>query len=98
MSKDKEIGFIKKKYSDLIRMGKDALDLVKIPFEVRKAEKDLEKEIIILEQSIAEQELKIQDSKSGRPINLRTILDAIDQKDLKERDLKLAIELQKELF
>ena len=44
----KEVGFAKKKYADLIRLGKEALDLVKIPFEVRKAEKDLEKEIIIL--------------------------------------------------
>jgi len=94
----KEVGFAKKKYADLIRLGKEALDLVKIPFEVRKAEKDLEKEIIILEQAIAEQELKIQDSKGTRPLNLRNILDAIDEKDLKERDLKLAIDLQKELF
>ncbi len=94
----KEVGFAKKKYADLIKLGKEALDLVKIPFEVRKAEKDLEKEIITLEQLIAEQELTIQDAKGTRPLNLRTILDAIDEKDLKERDLKLAKELQAELF
>ncbi len=93
-----EVGFAKKKYSDLLKMGKEALDLIKIPFEVRKAEKDLEKEIIMLEQSIAEQELSIENSKSARPIVLRTILDSIDKKDLLERDLKLAKELQKELF
>ena len=86
------------KYSDLLKLGKDALDLIKIPFEVRKAEKDLEKEIINLEQTIAEQELKIQEAKGARPIVLSTILDAIDQKDLKERELRLAKELQKELF
>ncbi len=79
-------------------MGKEALDAIKIPFEVRKAEKDLEKEIINLEQAIAEQELKIQETKGTRPLNLRAILDAIDEKDLKERDLKLAQELQSELF
>ncbi len=86
------------KYSQLLKMGKDALDAIKVPFEVRKAEKDLEKEIINLEQAIAEQELKIQESKGTRPLNLKCILDAIDAKDLKERELRLAKELQEELF
>lgn len=97
MPENKE-GFVKKKYSELLKMGKEALDLVKIPFEVKRAEKDLEKEIINLEQAIAEQEFKIQEAKGTRPINLKSILNAIDEKDLKERDLKLAKELQKELF
>ena len=88
----------KTKYSALLRLGKEALDLVKIPFEVRKAEKDLEREIINIEQSIAEQELKIQEAKGTRPLVLKTILDAIDVKDLKERELRLAKELQVELF
>lgn len=88
----------KSKYSALLKLGKDALDLIKIPFEVRKAEKDLEKEIINIEQAIAEQELKIQEAKGSRPLNLKLILDAIDSKDLKERELKLARELQVELF
>ncbi len=94
----KEVGFARKKYSDLLKMGKEALDLVKIPFEVRKAENDMKREVIVLEQAIAEQELKIQEAKGARPINLKSILDAIDEKDLKERDLKLAKELQAELF
>lgn len=89
---------VKQKYADLLKLSKDALEAIKIPFEVRKAEKDLEKEIINLEQSIAEQELKIQEAKGSRPINLKSILDAIDAKELKERELKQAQELQKELF
>ncbi len=89
---------VKAKYSDLLKLGKEALDLIKIPFEVRKAEKDLEKEIINLEQAIAEQDLKIQEAKGKRPLVLKDILNAIDEKDLKERDLRLAVELQKELF
>ena len=89
---------VKKKYSELLKLGKEALDVIKIPFEVRKAEKDMEKEIINYEQKIAEQEMKIQEAKSQRPINLSTILDAIDEKDLLERNLRLASELQKELF
>lgn len=89
---------VKQKYADLLKLGKEALDLIKIPFEVRKAEKDLEKEIINLEQAIAEQDLKIQEAKGKRPLVLKDILNAIDEKDLKERDLRLTQELQKELF
>ena len=89
---------IKQKYKDLLQMGKEAVDAIKIPFEVRKAEKTLESEIINIEQAIAEQELKIQEAKSIKPLDLRKILDAINTKDLKQRELKLAVELQKELF
>ena len=89
---------VKQKYSELLKLGKDALDAIKVPFEVRKAEKDLEKEVINIEQAIAEQELKIQEAKGTRPLNLKAILDAIDEKDLKERELRLAKELQTELF
>jgi len=86
------------KYAQLLKLGKEALDIIKIPFEVRKAEKDLEKEIINIEQAISEQDLVIQNAKSERPLNLQKILDAIDTKDLKERELKLALILQQELF
>lgn len=86
------------KYAQLLKLGKDALDALKIPFEVRKAQKDLEKEIIVLEQEISELDLKIQEAKGARPLNLKSILDAIDQRDLKNRELKLAEDLQKELF
>lgn len=37
-------------------------------------------------------------TKGTRPLNLKAILDAIDEKDLKERELRLAKELQAELF
>lgn len=87
-----------KKYGELLKMGKDALEAIKIPFEVRKAEKDLEKEIIDIEQKIEEQNYNIQDAKSQRPLNLKNILEAIDKKDLLQRDLKLAKQLQEELF
>ncbi len=89
---------VKKKYLDLIKLGKDAIELIKAPFEAKKAEKDLEKEIINIEQAIAEQELIIQTAKGEKPFNLKKILDSIDVKDLKERELKLAKELQSELF
>lgn len=86
------------KYAALLKLGKEAIDAIKIPFEVKKAEKDLEREIINIEQAIAEQELKIQEAKGTRPLNLKLILEAIDAMDLKKRELKLAKELQTELF
>lgn len=87
-----------RKYLDLIKMCKDALDSVKAGFEARKAEKDLEKEIITIEQEIAEQEVNLMNAKSKRPFVLRDVLDAVDKKDLLERDLKLAKQIQEELF
>jgi hypothetical protein len=98
MSEEKVNAGCGQKYAELIRMGKDALDAVKAPFEVRRAKKDLEKAIIDIEQEIAELELDIVKAKSGKPFKLDVILIAIDAKDLKQRELKLAVELQEELF
>ncbi len=85
-------------YARLLKAGKEAIEAAKIPFEVRKSEKDLEKEIIEIEQKISEQDLAIQTAKGARPLDLPTILNAIDKKALLERSLKQASELQKELF
>ena len=62
-----------KTYEDLLKMGKEALDLVKIPFEVRKAEKDLEKEIInsernapiVMANAIAAKQKEFDEDKAG---------------------------------
>ena len=86
------------KYEDLLKLGKEALDLIKIPFEVRKARKDLEKEIINIEQQIAEKDATINDAKSSRPFGLDKVLDAIDDKALLERKLGQVNELLVELF
>ena len=86
------------KYEDLLKLGKEALDLVKIPFEVRKARKDVEKEVITIEQKIAEKDAEINNAKSARPFILKTILDAIDDKEILERELKQVNELLEELF
>lgn len=95
---EKKEGFVTKKYRELIALGKEALDRVTGEFEARKAEKDLEKEIIGIEQEIAEQDMVIQQAKSQRPFKLEAILNAIDKKDIKERKLRQAKELQAELF
>jgi hypothetical protein len=86
------------KLEQLYALDKEAIDAIKLPFEVRKSRKDLELAIIKIEQEIAEKDLKIQDAKGARPFNLDTILDAIDDKALLERKLKQANELMEELF
>lgn len=87
-----------KKYIDLIKMGENALDDLRAPFEEKKAKKDLEKEKIILEQQISELEFKIQKEKSKKPFSSRSIVDAIDEKQLAERELSIIDNLLKELF
>lgn len=86
------------KLEDLYKLGKEALDLIKLPFEVRKARKDLEGKIIDIEQEIATLDLKIQQAKQEKPFNISNILDAIDDKQLEERKLAQANELLIELF
>ena len=87
-----------KKYKDFLKAGKEKLDELKIPFQVRKASKQLEKEIIEIEEKIATMELDIQEAKGEHPFNLDKILNAIDNKAIQERKLKQANELMKELF
>lgn len=90
--------FIPTKLNQLYSLAKDTLEAIKIPFEVAKAKKDLEKEIICIEQSIAEKELSIQDAKQSRPFNINKIIDTVDDKELLERKLKQANSLLEELF
>lgn len=86
------------KYVDLLALGKEAIDAIKRPFHARKARKQLESEIIDLEQKIAEYDIKIMDAKTAFPFKLDSILDAIDEKELTERKLGQAEELLSELF
>jgi pyrrolidone-carboxylate peptidase len=87
-----------KKYKDFLKAGKETLDEMKVPFQVRKAKKQLEKEIIEIEEKIATQELNIQEAKGEHPFNLDKILDAIDDMAIQERKLKQANNLMDELF
>ncbi len=86
------------KYADLLKLGKDAVDAIKAPFKVQKAKKNLESKVIDVEQSIAEAELDVQNAKAKDPIDLDTIVDKIDELDLKKRKLGQLEALQKELF
>lgn len=86
------------KYSDLLKLGQEKLDELKVPFQVRKAHKQLEKEIIEIEEEIASLELKVEEAKGKHPFELDTILDAIDDLAIQNRKLQQAKELMTELF
>lgn len=85
-------------YSELLKKTKEAVELLQIPFKVRKTEKELEMKIIEVEQSIANHDLTIEEQKSKHPIDWEALIDAIDDKEIKERKLNQLKELQNELF
>jgi hypothetical protein len=86
------------KLKELWAMGKEALDAVKLPFEIAKAENDVNGKIIQLQQEVAELDLKIQTLTAAKPLNVDAVCDAEDAKGLKERRLKQAEDLKKRLF
>lgn len=85
-------------YKDLLRLGKDAIAEIELPFKVKKEEKNLEMKILELEQQLAKDELTIAEQKTKCPVNWDTLIDAIDNKDINERKLKQLQTLQKEMF
>lgn len=85
-------------YKDLLKLGKDAIAEIELPFKVKKEEKNLEMKILELEQQLAKDDLTIQEQKAKSPINWDFIIDAIDNKAINERKLKQLEELKKELF
>jgi hypothetical protein len=85
-------------YEYLLSLGKEATEAVKRPFKVRAAKNKLKGEIIELESTISDLDLKLAEAKSSDPFDLTSVLTAINNKELKERELKLANELMKELF
>jgi len=88
----------KPKYADLLALSNEEIKDAARPFEVRRAEKDMDKFIIDLEQQVVELKQKIHDGKAQAPILVDRILYDIDELDLKERALEQSMALQKELF
>ena len=85
-------------YKDLISKGKEAIAAIELPFKVKKEQKNLEMKILELEQSIAKDELTIQEQKSAQPINWDKLIDALDTMELNKRKLTQLKSLEKELF
>ena len=85
-------------YKDLLKLGKDAIAEIELPFKVKKEQKNLEMQILELEQQIAKDELTIQEQKTKSPINWDSLVSALDNKAINERKLGQLLELEKELF
>lgn len=85
-------------YKDLLKLGKDAIAELELPFKVKKEQKNLELKILELEQQLAKDELTIQEQKTKNPIDWDKLIDAIDNKAINDRKLTQLEELQKELF
>ena len=85
-------------YKNLLKLGKEAIADIERPFKVKKEQKNLEMKILELEQSIAKDELTIQEQKSANPVNWDSLINAIDNEALNNRKLKQLKELEKELF
>jgi len=86
------------KRSDLLKMGEDALKTFKLPFQIRKEKKNLESWIINYEEIVATLDDEINEMKGEEKLNVDSILDKIDDKELAERRLKQGEDLMKELF
>lgn len=85
-------------YQDLLKKGKEAIEASKIPFKVRKAEKQLEVKIIELESQVADLELQMAEAESKDPLDFDSILKATNNLELKKRELKIAEDLKERLF
>ena len=86
------------KRSDLLKLGKDALKAVKLPFKLKKEKKNLESWILDYEEKVATLEQEISDLKADENMNVDKILDKVDECELAERRLKQGQNLMKELF
>ena len=82
----------------LLSIGKEALEAIKLPFKIRSEKKTLEQWILDKESLIAEAEYKIQEAKGEEKLDVDKILDKIDDLDLLKRRLKQGEDLMVELF
>lgn len=85
-------------YSKLLKTGEKALKEIQVPFKVRTAAAKLQVTVIELESEIADLELSLTQSKSADPLDFQSILKALTKLELKQRELKIAKDLQLELF
>lgn len=85
-------------YKDLLNKGKEVIDAIELPFKIKKEEKNLEMEILKVEQQIAKDELTVQEEKSRFPINWTKVIDAIDDLNINKRKLQTLLSLEEELF
>ena len=83
---------------ELLSIGKEALEAIKLPFKIKSEKKNLEQWILDKESAIAEMEYEIQAAKGEKELNTDKILDKMDDLELLKRRLKQGEDLMVELF
>lgn len=83
---------------ELLSIGKEALEAIKLPFKIKSEKKNLEQWILDKESAIAEMEYEIQTAKGEKELNTDKILDKMDDLELLKRRLKQGEDLMVELF
>lgn len=82
----------------LLEKSKEAIEKSKIPFRINKDKNALKGWIIDKEEEEADLQLKLEDAKSAKTLNIDGILDTIDELEIVQRRLKQAKELEETLF
>jgi esterase/lipase len=85
------------KYAERLK-NSEKVEEAKIGFQVKKAQKALESQIIDFEEELANLEIELNEVTSAFPFNVKKAIDAEDKKQLVERKLSQAQRMLKELF
>jgi len=87
-----------KPYSELLTMGKEALEASLAPKRAKSQHKKAELELAKLDETCATLEQKITESCSAKEINFNQVLEQMDELDLADRKRKQLEELLAQLF
>lgn len=85
-------------YSEILKMGKEAVKASMAPIRAREMRKKAELEMAQIDGKLIEQEGKIQEYASTYPIDFNKMIDAIDQLGLLERRKKQFEKIVAEMF
>ena len=83
---------------ELLRLAEAGIKEVKLPFKLRKEEKQLESWVLDYEEKVATLEAEITELKCEEKLDVDKILDKVDDMELAQRRLKQGQELTIELF
>lgn len=83
---------------ELLSIGKEALEAIKLPFKIKSEKKSLEQWILDKQAAIAVKEYDITAAKQDKELNVDKILDMVDDLDIMKRRLAQGEDLMVELF
>lgn len=86
------------KYLDRLKKTQKEKDKEKLPFHEKMAKNALERELLETEARLVTLKQQVEDQLSAYPIDFQRLLQAMDERDLKERELKQLSKLKTDLF